>query len=174
MKTYTPNELKATLDAHYKWLKGEEGGARADLSNANLSSANLRSANLSLANLSLANLSVIKHDMWAVLAHAPLEVPELIAALDEGRVNGSTYSDGQCGCLVGTLAIAAGADPAVDNSCVVVHDLDGDSSRPIESFFMAIKKGDTPETNQASKLARDWAQEWLERMTRAFKERSHA
>jgi hypothetical protein len=33
---------------------------------------------------------------------------------------------------------------------------------------MSIRKGDTPETNQVSKLARDWAVEWYERVSKAF------
>jgi hypothetical protein len=140
----------------------------ANLSSANLSLADLSSANLSSADLRLANLSSVRNDIWAVLSYAPLEVPALITALNEGRVNGSAYSDGACGCLVGTLAIAAGADPDNDDACNVVHGLEGDSSRPAECFFMSIRKGDTPETNQVSKLARDWAVEWYERVSKAF------
>ncbi|ERK65016.1 hypothetical protein HMPREF1545_00155, partial [Oscillibacter sp. KLE 1728] len=45
-------ELKNILDKHFKWLRGENGGKRADLSGANLSRANLFGANLSRANLS--------------------------------------------------------------------------------------------------------------------------
>ena len=44
MKTYTPEELKEILNAHWKWLKGEEGGSRAKLSWADLSGANLSRA----------------------------------------------------------------------------------------------------------------------------------
>ena len=50
-------ELKAILGKHLKWLRGEDGGERANLSGANLSEANLSGANLSGANLSGANLS---------------------------------------------------------------------------------------------------------------------
>ena len=55
-------ELKNILDKHFKWLRGENGGkranlSRADLSGANLSRANLFGANLSRADLSRANLS---------------------------------------------------------------------------------------------------------------------
>ena len=50
-------ELKAILGKHLKWLRGEDGGERADLSGANLFEANLSRANLSGANLSRANLS---------------------------------------------------------------------------------------------------------------------
>ena len=51
------NKLKDVLDKHLKWLRGEDGGERADLSRANLSGANLSRADLSWANLSGANLS---------------------------------------------------------------------------------------------------------------------
>lgn len=60
------NELKEVLDKHTLFLKGKDGGERAnlrganlivaDLSGANLSDANLRGADLSGANLSGANL----------------------------------------------------------------------------------------------------------------------
>ena len=50
-------ELKNILDKHFKWLRGENGGKRANLSRADLSGANLSRANLSGANLSRANLS---------------------------------------------------------------------------------------------------------------------
>jgi len=50
-------ELKNILDKHLKWIRGENGGKRADLFGANLSRANLSGANLSRANLSGANLS---------------------------------------------------------------------------------------------------------------------
>jgi len=50
-------ELKNILDKHLKWLRGENGGKRANLSGANLSGADLFGADLSGANLSRANLS---------------------------------------------------------------------------------------------------------------------
>jgi len=53
----TPDELRAIIDAHGKWLRNEAGGSRADLSGASLSRANLSCADLSGANLSGANLS---------------------------------------------------------------------------------------------------------------------
>ena len=45
------NELKKILELHAKWINGEEGGKRADLSHADLSDADLRGADLSGANL---------------------------------------------------------------------------------------------------------------------------
>jgi hypothetical protein len=48
--------LKEALRLHSLWLKGVEGGVKADLSGAYLSGANLFVANLSRANLSGADL----------------------------------------------------------------------------------------------------------------------
>ena len=50
-------KLKNILDKHLKWLRGENGGKRADLSGADLSGADLSGADLSWANLSGADLS---------------------------------------------------------------------------------------------------------------------
>ena len=62
----TQEKLKEILASHSKWLRGENGGEKADLSNADLScinlnhtdlrGADLRGANLSCAGLSGANL----------------------------------------------------------------------------------------------------------------------
>ena len=49
---HTPEQIKAIIDAHYKWLTCEDGGSRADLSGANLSGADLSGADLSGTNLS--------------------------------------------------------------------------------------------------------------------------
>ena len=48
--------LEKILEKHEMWLRGEEGGERADLSNAYLWNANLIGANLSYADLSGADL----------------------------------------------------------------------------------------------------------------------
>jgi hypothetical protein len=130
----------------------------AYLSGANLRSADLRSADLSGAYLSGANLLPIKADFIEVISRAPCEVPALIAALKEGRVDGSTY-EGSCACLVGTIANVRGID---------YREISPDSSRPAERFFMAINRGDTPETNKASKIALEWAEEWLATQREAF------
>ena len=53
---YSQNELNEILAKHKKWLNGEEGGERANLSYADLRSADLRSADLSYADLSYADL----------------------------------------------------------------------------------------------------------------------
>ena len=48
--------LKTIVDKHSKWLRGEEGGEKANLRSADLRSANLRSADLRSADLRYANL----------------------------------------------------------------------------------------------------------------------
>ena len=56
MKIYTQEELASILDLHAKWLRGENGGIRADLRDTNLRYANLRYANLRYADLRYADL----------------------------------------------------------------------------------------------------------------------
>src|SRR5574343_612566 len=51
------NELKEVLDKHTLFLKGKDGGERANLRYADLSGANLRYADVRYANLRCANLS---------------------------------------------------------------------------------------------------------------------
>lgn len=49
-------ELQKILEAHGKWINGEYGGVRADLSEANLRRADLRGADLGGADLGGADL----------------------------------------------------------------------------------------------------------------------
>ena len=51
------SKIREILSKHQKWLNGEAGGERADLSGADLSRADLSEANLSRADLSGADLS---------------------------------------------------------------------------------------------------------------------
>ena len=53
----TAEQLEDIIAKHEKWVKGIDGGERANLRDANLCGANLRSANLSDANLCGVNLS---------------------------------------------------------------------------------------------------------------------
>jgi hypothetical protein len=133
----------------------------ANLSGANLSGADLSGANLSDAYLRSADLSPIRDDLWAVLSSSPKEVIGVIQALKEGRVDGSTY-EGECACLVGTIANIQ--ETRYNNLKFVSPN----SLRPVERFFMGIVRGDTPETNQVSKLAVEWCEEWLNNMKTAF------
>jgi hypothetical protein len=79
MRTITKDELKEILRLHLKYIIGESGGIRADLSGANLRWADLRWANLSGANLSGANLSGANL-RWANLSGANLSGANLSGA----------------------------------------------------------------------------------------------
>ena len=132
----------------------------ADLSGANLVGADLRGvdlsgANLGGANLSGANLRSFKADLWMTLAQNRAEIPALIASLREGRVDGSQY-EGECACLVGTIANAKNIDYAT---------LEHNSDNPAERWFMMIHKGDKPSDDTggggyAAKMALEWALEF--------------
>ncbi len=140
----------------------------ADLRGANLRGADLRGANLRGANLRGADLSgsnfdrsFFRDDLWAVLSSQPSEAISVLKALEEGRVNGSTYT-GSCACLVGTIANSLGID---------YHDLEHinpDSTRPAEQWFLQIKKGDTPENSEPCRLAAEWTEMWIDNMQKAF------
>ncbi|EAF5964926.1 pentapeptide repeat-containing protein [Listeria monocytogenes] len=79
-------ELDIILENHGKWLRNE-GGDRADLSNADLKNTNLRFANLRLAYLSNVNLS------YADLSCANLRVANLsYADLSNANLRGANLS----------------------------------------------------------------------------------
>ena len=134
----------------------------ANLTDANLTDANLTGANLTGADLAGADLDPIRDDLFAVLSAAPTEVKALITALKAGRVDGSTY-EGGCACLIGTIANARGCEYTELGPI-----LRANSARPIERFFLAIKKGDTPDTNDQCRLVLAWSETWLSRMQAAF------
>jgi uncharacterized protein YjbI with pentapeptide repeats len=135
--------------------------AGADLTGADLTGAGLRDANLTGADLTGAGLRVIRDDIWAVLCSAPAEADGLRLALVEGRIEGSVYK-GECACLVGTLANLRHCGE------YAITGLSPNPNRPAERFFLAIRKGDTPETNRASKMALQWVDEFLANMRAAF------
>lgn len=112
------------------------------------------------ANLEGANLDETKYreDVHAVLDAAPHEAAELLAALHEGRINGTAY-EGECACLVGTIANARG--------CHYQH-LEGlapNASRPAERWFYWIHEGHTPANSTPARLAAEWIEEWLKDRT---------
>jgi len=122
--------------------------SNADLCNANLRNTNLSNANLSNADLRNADLRIFKHDIWAVCMYAIAEVPALIGAIKEGRIDGSQY-EGECCCLCGTLE--KGLKSAIDIR---------DASSPAEQWFSMIRKGDKPDDNYASETALKWVEEF--------------
>ena len=144
-------------------LRGADLGD-ADLGGADLSGADLSDADLRGAYLSGADLGDIRADLWEVLDRAPHEVPGLLAALHEGRVDGSTYS-GECACLIGTIANEAGcggdSTSLAANLAACGIDLRPDAERPIERWFLAIRHH-TPENNALAAHAVDWIVEWAD------------
>jgi len=132
----------------------------ANLRGANLRGANLRGADLYGANLRGANLrgmSIEKlpqnyinscsRDILFVLEHLKSEVPFLREKLIAGEVDGSQY-EGECACLIGTLG---NADGGVDKVCESIPFYEKGVENPGESFFLNIRKGDTPENNEFAK-----------------------
>ena len=157
-------ELKNTLEKHRKWVLGEDGGSRANLRDADLRYANLRYANLRDANLRYAdledadlryaNLTIIKTDFFKILTAAKNEATYLYKSLHEGKINGSTYQ-GECACLVGTIANARDVDYRR------LLDIEVDSGRPAEKWFLSIREGDTPKNNPVSQIVSEWTEEFM-------------
>ena len=93
--------LKDILEKHLKWLRGEDGGERANLSWADLSWADLSGADLSWANLYGANLyraDLSGADLsWANLSWADLSWADLSGAnlyganLYRANLSGASY-----------------------------------------------------------------------------------
>ncbi len=128
----------------------------ADLTGASLTSAILDSrTDFTYSTIGKANLTAIRDDFFAVLSSAPAEVGEVIKALREGRVDGSTYNGSSCSCLVGTIAKARGC--SVDS----LQGLKADSSRPAERWFMGIRPGQTHSNSLVAQQAHKWAEEWV-------------
>jgi uncharacterized protein YjbI with pentapeptide repeats len=122
----------------------------SNLSGSNLSGSNLRGSNLRGSDLRVSDLRVSETDFYSILQEAKTEVVGLYKALLDGRINGSQYS-GECACLVGTIANVRG---------VSVSTLTQDSLRPAERLFLAIRQGDTPESNPVSAIVKDWIEEF--------------
>ena len=142
----------------------------ADLTNADLTDANftgailtgaiLHGATLSRADLRYAYLTPIKNDFLAEVLRLPFELEALRAALIEGHIDGSSYN-GDCACLAGTLAHAHGVALVYDGYMVGdgITAFSVGSDSPRECWFLGIKKGDTPETNQVSAICLAWTNE---------------
>jgi hypothetical protein len=124
----------------------------ADLTGADLTGANLTGTYLTGANLTGADLDAIREDFTVEVLKMPDELDALRLAIVEGRIDGSAYS-GECACLAGTLAKARGVENYHGEN---IDNFRANSSSPREMWFMMIRPGDTPETNQASEIALGW------------------
>src|SRR4029077_8279126 len=122
------------------YLKG------ADLEGADLKGADLKGADLygsKLENLPQDYINQCSRDILFILGCLKAEVPALRKALVEGRVNGRVY-EGECACLVGTLA---NADGGLTKVCNAIPFYERGTHNFGESFFLNIREGDTPEKN---------------------------
>lgn len=110
---------------------------------------------MKVANL---ELSDIKEDCFRILSAVPDEVPALIKAIDEGKIDGRVYT-GRCACLIGTIANILNCYP---------HEIEGidlDVTSPAERFFLLILPEDTPTTNPVSAMCKQWCEEFMATQT---------
>src|SRR3990167_6145284 len=119
----------------------------ADLTSADLTSADLTSADLTKLPVSFINLA--SRDMLFIFRSLKKELPFLKKKLEEGEVDGTQY-EGDCACLIGTLA---NADESIEKICEAIPYYDKGLHNPSENWFWQIKRGDTPKTNQFAKHA---------------------
>ncbi|MGL4598521.1 MAG: hypothetical protein ACRCYO_13470 [Bacteroidia bacterium] len=96
---------------------------------------------------------IFKHDFWAILLKSRSEIAGLKLALNEGRVNGSTY-EGPCACLVGTIANVKGCHHKE------LEVITPDSGRPAERWFMLIGEEMKPDNSEVVKLTIEWIEEF--------------
>ena len=146
-------EIKHKITGKVLWTVDADHLTGADLTGAILRWANLTGADLTGADLTRADLSSIKSDFSLVLDAAPSEIPALLTALQAGKIDGQVYT-GECACLVGTIANARGCSP------YAMPGLMPNGGRPAERWFLAIKPGDTPDSNPVSKITEGWILEW--------------
>lgn len=78
----TREELQEILDKHKKWLNDEDGGGKADLSNARLRGADLSNADLRYADLRYADLDYSCLPLWC---------GSLLADMDDKQVKQLLY-----------------------------------------------------------------------------------
>jgi hypothetical protein len=140
---------------------GEANLRGADLGEANLWGANLRGADLREADLWGAEnipdfyINNCKRDILSIFNYLPNEVKGLREKIIKGQIDGSQY-EGDCCCLIGSL----GNESAV---CSIPYYEKGLHNFG-EQLFSQIREGDTPETNQFSKIALELCDEFINKI----------
>ena len=126
-------------------FEGEYSSTKAALTDAVLTGADLRE---------------FKTDLIAEILKLPNELENLRDTLIAGKIDGSTYT-GECACLAGTIANHRGIEGISSGKEIQENGIAfmTDSNSPREQWFMNIRKGDTPETNQCAKFALEWIDE---------------
>ena len=140
-----------------------------DFTGSNLTNTVLWGATLSKDTIMSPSMQQeYKEAIWSVFAMAPLEIPALLSALENGLISGSLYESHIytaenkllfCGCLKGTLEHSSYlkvGDYSKVKALLNTHD--GHTLE--ECFFYAIWIRDTPATNKLSALAYEWATEF--------------
>lgn len=105
------------------------------------------------------DLSEIKTDVILAILRMPDELEALRDAIQNGRIDGYSYS-GDCSCLAGTLAAAAGISDYCGETIgegVGAFHSSMDSLR--ERFFSTIHPGHTPDNTGTSATALLWVEE---------------
>lgn len=114
-----------------------------------------------------------RDDLFEILGAAPDEVPGLLKAIQEGRINGDCYS-GECACLVGTIANLRGVSQEITTEWTdhgmffrgarcEMPGIGNNAGRPAEVLFFHIDEGMTPNKCGFSALAERFVMEWIER-----------
>jgi hypothetical protein len=100
-------------------------------------------------NLPTNFINQCSRDILFILNCLKSEVPALKEKLLAGEVDGTQY-EGECACLVGSLAKTKGS---VDKVCAAIPFYEKGTHNMGETFFLNIHEGDKPETNWFSKHA---------------------
>jgi len=114
----------------------------ADLYGADLYGADLRGADLE--KLPQDYINQASRDMLFIFQCLKGELPFLRDKLIKGEIDGTAY-EGDCACLIGTLA---NADGGLDEVCRTIPYYEKGVHNPAEAWFLNIHKGDTPKDNQ--------------------------
>ncbi|GFP29034.1 hypothetical protein HKBW3S33_02450, partial [Candidatus Hakubella thermalkaliphila] len=88
-------------------------------------------------------------DMLFVFEHLKAELPALRELLIEGRIDGTQY-EGECACLIGSLAKIGGGIAKV---CKAIPFYEKGLHNPGEQWFYQIAVGDTPANSFFAKHA---------------------
>ncbi len=106
------------------------------------SDADLRGADL--YKLPTDFINQCSRDILFILQSLKKEMPFLKERLIAGEVDGSQY-EGECACLIGTLA---NGDGGLEKVCKAIPFYEKGTQNMGETWFLNIRKGDTPENNE--------------------------
>ena len=94
-------------------------------------------------NIPQSYINICSRDMLFIFQALKKELPYLREKIVKGQVDGTQY-EGECACLIGTLA---NSDGGVDKVCNTIPYYEKGLHNPAEQWFWQIKIGDTPKNN---------------------------